>query len=120
MPSEYLLHGQTRYSWQDPSAVANLRLAQVPKPTDIPAGHALVRIRAAALNARDIMVRVHAAGAHERPADASAPPGQPARGKSQAYSHCSSCLHSISGAQVHRSQRLQGNMLTDWIMIYII
>ncbi|KAF2732839.1 NAD(P)-binding protein [Polyplosphaeria fusca] len=57
MPSEYQLHGQTQYDWQDTAALANLRLNKnVPKPTNIPAGHALVRIRAAALNARDMMV----------------------------------------------------------------
>ncbi|KAH7130344.1 NAD(P)-binding protein [Dendryphion nanum] len=61
MPSEYQIHGQTQYDWTDPSAaVKNLHLnTKVPKPTNIPAGHALVRIRAAALNARDNMVIAH-------------------------------------------------------------
>lgn len=56
MPSTYQIHGQSSYSWQQPDGLKNLRLLKdVPKPTEIPAGHALVRIRAAALNARDWM-----------------------------------------------------------------
>lgn len=57
MPSEYQLQGRTQYSWTSPDALQNLRLnTNVPKPTNVPKGHALVRIKAAALNARDMMV----------------------------------------------------------------
>lgn len=61
MPSEYQVHGQVQYPWTDiSSALGNLRLVDnIPKPTNIPKGHALVRIRAAALNARDNMVIAH-------------------------------------------------------------
>lgn len=60
MSSEYQLHGRTQYSWTDTAALDNLRFnTNVPKPTNIPKGHALVRIRAAALNARDMMVVAH-------------------------------------------------------------
>jgi NADPH:quinone reductase-like Zn-dependent oxidoreductase len=60
MPSAYQIHGRTQYSWTSTDALENLRLNKdVPKPTDIPKGHALVRIRAAALNARDMMVVAH-------------------------------------------------------------
>ncbi|KAF2475585.1 NAD(P)-binding protein, partial [Lindgomyces ingoldianus] len=60
--SEYQIHGQTRFPWTDLAALQNLRLnTSVPKPdkTQIPPGHVLVRIRAAALNARDMMVIAH-------------------------------------------------------------
>lgn len=60
MPSAYQIHGRNSYSWTTPDGIANLRLNNdVPIPTSVPAGHALVRIRAAALNARDIMVVSH-------------------------------------------------------------
>lgn len=56
MPSEYQIHGRTQFPWTSIDALQNLRLnTNVPKPTDIPKGHVLVRIRAAALNARDMM-----------------------------------------------------------------
>lgn len=47
-------------SWRDAAALENLCLNnEVPKPITIPAGLALVRIRAAAINARDLMVIAH-------------------------------------------------------------
>ncbi|KAF2264991.1 NAD(P)-binding protein [Lojkania enalia] len=68
MPSEYQLHGRTKYNWSDTNALQNLRLNKdVPKPSNIPSGHALVRIRAAALNARDMMVVAHAYEAYPGP-----------------------------------------------------
>jgi NADPH:quinone reductase-like Zn-dependent oxidoreductase len=60
MPSAYQVQGRTQYSWTDTAALDNLVLNNnVPKPTSIPEGHALIRIRAAALNARDNMVIAH-------------------------------------------------------------
>jgi NADPH:quinone reductase-like Zn-dependent oxidoreductase len=47
-------------SWRDAAALENLYLNnEVPKPTTIPDKSALVRIRAAAINARDVMVIAH-------------------------------------------------------------
>jgi NADPH:quinone reductase-like Zn-dependent oxidoreductase len=60
MPTEYQIHGQTQYPWDEPASfLKNLRLATVPKPTSIPARHALIHIRAAALNSRDNRVLAH-------------------------------------------------------------
>jgi NADPH:quinone reductase-like Zn-dependent oxidoreductase len=61
MPAQYEVHGRTQFSYTDvSSALPNLRLnTNVPKPTFIPANHAFVRIRAAALNFRDNMVIAH-------------------------------------------------------------
>ncbi|KAF2271765.1 NAD(P)-binding protein [Westerdykella ornata] len=60
MPSAYQIHGRTTHPWTTPAGLSNLRFNNdVPLPTAIPLGHALVRIRAAALNARDMMVISH-------------------------------------------------------------
>ncbi|KAF2119651.1 NAD(P)-binding protein [Lophiotrema nucula] len=62
MPSAWQIHGRTEYSdaKHELAALQNLRLNKdVPKPSNIPAGHVLVHIRAAALNYRDLMVIGH-------------------------------------------------------------
>ncbi|KAF2816462.1 putative alcohol dehydrogenase [Mytilinidion resinicola] len=60
MPSEWQIHNATRTSWTSLDALSNLRLnTNVPKPTVIPPKTALVRMKAAALNARDFMVLAH-------------------------------------------------------------
>jgi NADPH:quinone reductase-like Zn-dependent oxidoreductase len=60
MPSAYEIHGKTQYAWQTGDGVKNLRLnTNIPKPTDIPKDHVLVRIKAASLAARDMMIMAH-------------------------------------------------------------
>ncbi|KAL8824208.1 MAG: hypothetical protein Q9170_008225, partial [Blastenia crenularia] len=59
MPSAYQIHPDKTYSWRDPAALSNLHFnTDVPKPdtSTLPPKSALVRIRAAAINARDMMV----------------------------------------------------------------
>jgi NADPH:quinone reductase-like Zn-dependent oxidoreductase len=56
MPQSWQIHPNvTGASWRSTAALANLELRDVVKPTPQP-GTALVRIRAVALNARDLMV----------------------------------------------------------------
>ncbi|KAF1951543.1 NAD(P)-binding protein [Byssothecium circinans] len=57
MPSAYQVHTSTFYPWATARGVENLRLnTDVPKPTDIPAGHVLVNIKAASVQPRDLMI----------------------------------------------------------------
>lgn len=60
MPSEWQLHKASPVSWHSPTALNNLYYnADVPKPGHLEPNSALVRMRAAALNARDLMVMGH-------------------------------------------------------------
>jgi NADPH:quinone reductase-like Zn-dependent oxidoreductase len=56
MPQSWQIHPNiTGASWRSTVALVNLELRDVAKPTAQP-GTALIRIRAVALNARDLMV----------------------------------------------------------------
>lgn len=60
MPSEWQIHKAAPASWHSPTALDNLyHNADVPKPSHIEPKSVLVRMRAAALNARDMMVMGH-------------------------------------------------------------
>jgi NADPH:quinone reductase-like Zn-dependent oxidoreductase len=60
MPSEWQIHNAIPTTWTSLDALNNLRLnSNVLKPTNLPPKAALVRMRAAALNARDFMVLAH-------------------------------------------------------------
>ena len=55
------IHAPSPQSWRSPAALSHLQLRDVPKPSpsSIPPKSVLVRIRAAAINARDMMVVAH-------------------------------------------------------------
>ena len=60
MPSEWQIHKATPVSWHSPTALGNLYLNEdVPMPPQPERESVLVRMRAAALNARDWMVLAH-------------------------------------------------------------
>lgn len=60
MTSAWQIRSAPSTSWRSPDALKNLYLnTSVQKPTVIPDGSVLVRMRAAAINARDVMVIAH-------------------------------------------------------------
>ena len=60
MPSEWQIHKAAPVNWHSPHALDNLyHNAEVPKPSHLEQNSVLVRMRAAALNARDLMVMAH-------------------------------------------------------------
>ena len=60
MPSEWQIHKAAPVSWHSPTALDSLyQNADVPKPSHLEPKSVLVRMHAAALNARDLMVMGH-------------------------------------------------------------
>ena len=60
MPSEWQIHKASPVSWHSPTAFENLyHNSDVPRPVHLEPKSVLVRMRAAALNARDLMVMAH-------------------------------------------------------------
>lgn len=60
MPSAWQIHNVKSTNWRSTDTLENLRLnTNVPKPSHLEPKTALVLIRAAAINARDMMVAAH-------------------------------------------------------------